>query len=113
MEYFPIAENYWSSSQKSGTAGNFSGKRVDKRPRMSYNTGAVSDYADVAHLVERNLAKVEVASSSLVIRSKTGIPSQGGGILFAYAVCPPHSSEDNPKRFPSPFVLPVPLPNIS
>ncbi len=25
--------------------------------------------ADVAHLVERNLAKVEVASSSLVIRS--------------------------------------------
>ena len=28
-------------------------------------------YADLAHLVERNLAKVEVASSSLVIRSKT------------------------------------------
>ena len=27
-------------------------------------------YADVAHLVERHLAKVEVASSSLVIRSK-------------------------------------------
>ena len=27
------------------------------------------DYADVAHLVERHLAKVEVASSSLVIRS--------------------------------------------
>ena len=27
-------------------------------------------YADLAHLVERNLAKVEVASSSLVIRSK-------------------------------------------
>ncbi len=26
-------------------------------------------HADVAHLVERNLAKVEVASSSLVIRS--------------------------------------------
>ena len=26
--------------------------------------------ADVAHLVERNLAKVEVASSSLVIRSR-------------------------------------------
>ena len=26
--------------------------------------------ADVAHLVERHLAKVEVASSSLVIRSK-------------------------------------------
>ena len=27
-------------------------------------------YADVAHLVERHLAKVEVASSSLVTRSK-------------------------------------------
>ena len=27
-------------------------------------------YADVAHLVERHLAKVEVASSSLVVRSK-------------------------------------------
>ena len=27
-------------------------------------------YADLAHLVERNLAKVEVASSSLVIRSR-------------------------------------------
>ena len=30
----------------------------------------VSQYAAVAHLVERHLAKVEVASSSLVIRSK-------------------------------------------
>ena len=29
-------------------------------------------YADLAHLVERHLAKVEVASSSLVIRSKKG-----------------------------------------
>ena len=29
-------------------------------------------YADLAHLVERHLAKVEVASSSLVIRSKSG-----------------------------------------
>ena len=28
--------------------------------------------ADVAHLVERHLAKVEVASSSLVIRSNYG-----------------------------------------
>ena len=28
-------------------------------------------YADVAHLVERHLAKVEVASSSLVIRSRS------------------------------------------
>ena len=29
-------------------------------------------YADLAHLVERHLAKVEVASSSLVIRSNFG-----------------------------------------
>ena len=29
-------------------------------------------YADLAHLVERHLAKVEVASSSLVIRSIIG-----------------------------------------
>ena len=29
-------------------------------------------YADLAHLVERHLAKVEVASSSLVIRSNSG-----------------------------------------
>ena len=31
-------------------------------------------FADVAHPVERNLAKVEVASSSLVIRSKIKAP---------------------------------------
>ena len=35
---------------------------------MSFKTHSL--YADVAHLVERHLAKVEVASSSLVIRSK-------------------------------------------
>ena len=33
-------------------------------------SGALIKYADVAHLVERHLAKVEVASSSLVVRSK-------------------------------------------
>ena len=32
--------------------------------------GLRATYADLAHLVERHLAKVEVASSSLVIRSK-------------------------------------------
>ena len=41
-------------------------KRVDNCPRVCYYNRAV---ADVAHLVERHLAKVEVASSSLVIRS--------------------------------------------
>ena len=33
-----------------------------------------SFFADLAHLVERHLAKVEVASSSLVIRSKSKVP---------------------------------------
>ncbi len=37
--------------------------------------------ADVAHLVERHLAKVEVASSSLVIRSKKN-HFFGSGFLF-------------------------------
>ena len=36
---------------------------------VRFRPGALK-YADVAHLVERNLAKVEVASSSLVVRSK-------------------------------------------
>ena len=41
-------------------------KLFDKRPLPCYNTKAD---AGVAHLVERHLAKVEVASSSLVARS--------------------------------------------
>jgi hypothetical protein len=37
------------------------------------------EQADVAQLVERNLAKVEVASSSLVVRSeRVSSPSSGG-----------------------------------
>ena len=41
-----------------------------ENPRVvgSIPTGGTT-YADLAHLVERHLAKVEVASSSLVIRS--------------------------------------------
>ena len=43
-------------------------------------------HAGIAHLVERHLAKVEVASSSLVARSSSGIPltaarSASGGTL--------------------------------
>ena len=43
-----------------------------ENPRVvgSIPTGGTIYYADLAHLVERHLAKVEVASSSLVIRSK-------------------------------------------
>jgi hypothetical protein len=36
---------------------------------MIFYFGKEIEYADLAHLVERHLAKVEVASSSLVIRS--------------------------------------------
>ena len=42
--------------------------------------------ADVAHLVERHLAKVEVASSSLVIRSIIKTSSLRRGFLFAVKV---------------------------
>ena len=38
--------------------------------RLCIITHVVETHADVAHLVERHLAKVEVASSSLVVRSK-------------------------------------------
>ncbi len=43
-------------------------KMLDKFESIGYNNQALRD-ADVAHPVERHLAKVEVASSSLVIRS--------------------------------------------
>ena len=39
-------------------------------------------YADLAHLVERHLAKVEVAGSSPVIRSKKKTRSNASGFLF-------------------------------
>ena len=41
--------------------------------------------ADVAQLVERNLAKVEVAGSNLVIRSKSKKPRLRTG-LFAFTL---------------------------
>ena len=42
-----------------------------ENPRVAGSTPAGgTNFADVAHLVERHLAKVEVASSSLVIRSR-------------------------------------------
>jgi hypothetical protein len=45
----------------------------------SAGTSARKKQADVAQLVERNLAKVEVASSSLVVRSeRVSSPSSGG-----------------------------------
>ena len=46
-----------------------------ENPRVdgSIPSGGTNKYADVAHLVERHLAKVEVASSSLVIRSTNAL----------------------------------------
>ena len=47
--------------------------------------GIVAAHADVAQLVERNLAKVEVAGSNPVVRSNqnTAIPTMGAGIDWA------------------------------
>ena len=47
-------------------------KMLDKFESIGYNNQALRD-ADVAHPVERHLAKVEVASSSLVSRSKNDL----------------------------------------
>ena len=53
-------------------------KMLDKRDAIPYNkralkiNGEKKKSAGVAHLVERHLAKVEVASSSLVFRSNLG-----------------------------------------
>ncbi len=44
--------------------------------------------ADLAHLVERDLAKVEVAGSSPVIRSK-----------FCWSVAPKREKQESPSRF--------------
>ena len=59
--------------------------RPDKKLKISLDIFSALCYynkavADVAHLVERHLAKVEVASSSLVIRSKRILPI--GGVFF-------------------------------
>lgn len=43
--------------------------------------------ADVAHPVERHLAKVEVAGSSPVIRSKSKVPVTAGAFLFLQFFC--------------------------
>ena len=48
---------------------------------MLYYHGKRKTHADLAHLVERNLAKVEVAGSSPVIRSKQNPLSKEGGFF--------------------------------
>ena len=49
---------------------------------LYYLSKITKTHADLAHLVERNLAKVEVAGSSPVIRSKQNPLSKEGGFLF-------------------------------
>ena len=55
---------------------------VEQRTENPRVTGSIpvggTSFADVAHLVERHLAKVEVASSSLVGRSICGSLAQLG-----------------------------------
>ena len=59
-----------------------------ENPRVvgSIPTGGTSDIkslsADLAHLVERDLAKVEVAGSSPVIRSKESAHQVNTGVLI-------------------------------
>ena len=55
-------------------------KPLDKTLGVCYYNKAL---ADVAHLVERHLAKVEVASSSLVIRSIEKTRSSDRVFLFS------------------------------
>ena len=60
---------FWLSKSYASVAQSV--EQVTENPRVvgSIPTGGTTGYADLAHLVERHLAKVEVASSSLVIRS--------------------------------------------
>ena len=58
---------------------------VDKSERLRYNTPCsegTTPNAGVAHPVERHLAKVEVASSSLVTRSRKKNPMRKHRVLF-------------------------------
>ena len=63
---FPYIEHILPAYMVNHTLNLFLG--IDRINLLLYNSKV--RFADVAHLVERHLAKVEVASSSLVIRSK-------------------------------------------
>ncbi len=67
------------------------------------NNSAIS-HADLAHLVERDLAKVEVAGSSPVIRSNGGLAQLGEHLPYKQRVTgsspvPPTNYRDNEKEF--------------
>ena len=63
---------------------------------------ALEKYAEIAQLVEHNLAKVRVASSSLVFRSKTKRVSRDADLLFEKsAKLQSFSGETSPDGVPS------------
>jgi hypothetical protein len=67
-------------------SGEFFIWRLDKSEKVRYNNLRLKDVANVAHLAERHLAKVEVASSSLVVRSNYEKPLRNfrGGFFRAW-----------------------------
>ena len=54
------------------------------KPLYLCNPKVLKQYAEVAQLVEHHLAKVRVAGSSLVFRSKDSKPSLVWNFLFAH-----------------------------
>ena len=74
-----------------------SGKTLDFSDNLWYTITVIKMYADLAHLVERNLAKVEVAGSSPVIRLKTAAENAPS---FCF-LCVPSSANRAADSFPS------------
>ena len=65
-------------------------------------------YADLAHLVERHLAKVEVASSSLVIRSIYGRLKGALSVRFSSKLIWRYSQEVRQRSAKPLFPGPIP-----
>ena len=61
---------------------HFSSKKFAELKLMPTFAIPFGKYAEIAQLVEHNLAKVGVASSSLVFRSKTKEVSRNADLLF-------------------------------
>ena len=91
FEPHPSRHFSWTQFHRSASVAQLVEQRTEN-PRVvgSIPTGGTI-YADLAHLVERHLAKVEVAGSSPVIRSKIKIHSLAGWIFILetyYATSP-------------------------
>ncbi|CAK7287107.1 hypothetical protein SGPA1_50073 [Streptomyces misionensis JCM 4497] len=77
------ARNHLSSAVTEIGAENPACGSASRTPeRLGIVAVAPRRSADVAQLVERNLAKVEVASSSLVVRSTEKTPVHWTGVFF-------------------------------